>query len=477
MGKQEWAVPLEAYAQKLIDEFQVPGAMVAVAKNGELFYEKAFGYRDREEQWPVNLDTVFGIGSITKSFSCVAIMQLQEQGKLSVHDPVVTYLPEFRTPDEEQTKAITIHHFMTHTLGFPPLPSLIPAMQRSLEADPTAADLLKAFEAQCQKPIDTFEELMAYIGDLSFELIGKPGEQFSYSNDAFGLLGAIVERVTGKSYEAYVKDHILQPLGMDRSVFHVEELGADDNCAMLYTPQVQEGVREVLRAPLWWDSPSMRAAGFLKASARDMLQYAELFRTGGLGKGTRIISEESTAQMVTPHAKIDPLRSYGYGLGILPFSEGRTLVQHTGGLKGITAQMFIIPEEGITGILLTNMDDAPITDLTLGLLNSVFERPIDTQYATFANYEASLAELQTCTGTFKSGEGDEVKVRFDENEGKLVLILDKTELPLRPIEKDAFVFTRRGIDTVVHFVRNTAGEVKRFALFSRQLPKVEVVNA
>ncbi|MED4754568.1 serine hydrolase domain-containing protein [Brevibacillus choshinensis] len=473
MKTHEWAPSYEAYVQKLIDEFQVPGAIVAVAKDGELFYEKTFGHRDREEQTPVNLDTVFGIGSITKSFTCLAIMQLQEEGKLSVNDPVVTYLPEFRTPDEAHTKAITIHHFMTHTLGLPPLPSLIPAMQRSLEADPTAAELLKHFETYGNQPIDTFEELMAYIGELKFELLGPPGTEFSYSNDAFGLLGTIVERVSGQTYESYVQEHILQPLGMGRSVFHVEELGEDDNIAMLYTPKVTEGARKVLRAPVAWDSPSMRAAGFLKASARDMLRYAELYRTGGSSHGATIISGESVAQMVSPHAKIDPVRSYGYGLGVLPLTEQHTLIQHTGGIKGVTAQMLIVPEAGITAILLTNVDDAPITDLTLGLLNSLLGRPLETQYATFADYEVPLARLEQSQGTYKSGEGDEVNIRFDEGDGQLVLVMENTELPLRPIGEDAFLFTRRGIDTHVRFVRNPEGEIKRFAMGSRQLPKVE----
>lgn len=473
MKMHEWAASYEAYVQKLIDEFHVPGVIVAVAKDGELIYEKTFGHRDREEQTPVNLDTVFGIGSITKSFTCLAIMQLQEDGKLSVNDPVVTYLPEFRTPDEEHTKAITIHHFMTHTLGLPPLPSLIPAMRRSMEADPTATELLKHFENNGNEPLDTFEQLMAYIGELKFELLGPPGSEFSYSNDAFGLLGTIVERVSGKSYEAYVRENILNPLGMERSVFHVEELGEDDNVAMLYTPKVTEGVREVLRAPVWWDSPSMRAAGFLKSTARDMLRYAELYRTGGSSHGATIISSESVGQMVAPHAKIDAVRSYGYGLGVLSFSEGHSLIQHTGGLKGITAQMFIVPEAGITGILLTNVDNAPISDLTLGLLNSLFDRPLDTQYATFADYEMPLARLEQCQGMYLSGEGDEVDIRFDSAGGQLVLVLEQTDLPLRPIGEDAFLFTRRGIETPVHFVRNAVGDVKRCALWSRQLSKVE----
>ncbi|MFS0916582.1 serine hydrolase domain-containing protein [Brevibacillus sp. 179-C 1.1 NHS] len=472
MKMHEWEASFEAYTQRLMEEFQVPGAIIAVAKDGELTYEKAFGYRDREEQAPIDLDTVFGIGSITKSFTCLAIMQLQEEGKLSVHDPVVTYLPEFRTPDEAQTKSITIHHFMTHTLGFPPLPSLIPAMLPSLKADPTAEELLHHFEAHCKHPIDTFEDLMAYIEKLPFELLGPAGTEFSYSNEAFGLLGAIIERVSGKTYEAYVHEHILQPLGMERTVFHVEELVEQDNCTMLYTPRMNDGVREVVRAPGWWDSPSMRAAGFLKSSARDMLRYAEIYRTGGLSQGTQMLSRESVKQMTAPHAPIDLTRSYGYGLGVLPFSEDYTLITHTGGLKGMTAQMIIVPEAGVTGVLLTNMDDAPITNLTLGLLNSLFGRPLETQFATFNDFDVPLARLQQCPGTYQSGEGDTVKIGIDEANSQLVLALGSEEFSLRPVGEDTFLFTRHNADTLVRFVRNRDGEINRLALGSRQLPKV-----
>lgn len=470
MKMNEWEASFEAHVQRLMDDFQVPGAIIAVAKDGEITYEKAFGYRDREEQAPIDLDTVFGIGSITKSFSCMAIMQLQEAGKLSVHDPVITYLPEFRTPNEAQTKSITIHHFMTHTLGFPPLPALIPAMLHSLKADPTAEALLHHFEAECKHPIDSFEELMTYIGDLPFELLGPAGTEFSYSNEAFGLLGAIIERVSGKTYEAYVQEHILQPLGMERSIFHVEELGEDDNVTMLYT-RLKGGEQEVVRAPGWWDAPSMRAAGFLKSSARDMLRYADIYRTGELLKDTRIISEDITEQMISSHVRIDSTRSYGYGLGVIPLSDDYTFITHTGGLKGMTAQMFIIPEAGVTGILLTNMDDAPITNLTLGLLNSMLGRPLETQFATYADFEVPLPQLQQCPGTYKSGEGDVVEIRFDEAGGQLVLVLGTDAFPLRSIWKDAFLFTRHKVDSHIRFVRNPVGEIKRLAMGSRQLSK------
>src|SRR5699024_7786708 len=99
----------EHYCDTILKQYQVPGFALGLAKDGKSRYEQGFGFRDREEQLPLSSDTVFGIGSITKAFTAVAILQLQEKGKLSVHDPVTNYLPEFKTPDEEQTKQMTIH--------------------------------------------------------------------------------------------------------------------------------------------------------------------------------------------------------------------------------------------------------------------------------------------------------------------------------------------------------------------------------
>ncbi|WP_188624710.1 serine hydrolase domain-containing protein, partial [Caldalkalibacillus thermarum] len=231
----------EDYAQGLIDKYQIPGVGIAFAKNGDIIYWKGFGYRNVENKLPVTLDTVFGIASVTKSFTCAAIMHLQEAGKLDVQDPVIKYLPEFKAGTPEQTKKMTIHHFMTHTAGLPPLPSLKYANKRSIDADPSAQDYpgLKVKEDD-QGPIDTYEQLMEFIAGLDFELLGEPGTEFSYSNDAYALLGAIVERVSGKFYESYLKENILEPAGMVNTCFLIEELGDHDDVTSLYAAKKTE---------------------------------------------------------------------------------------------------------------------------------------------------------------------------------------------------------------------------------------------
>ncbi|MEC0304312.1 serine hydrolase domain-containing protein [Terribacillus saccharophilus] len=111
----------EQYSDDILKKYKVPGFAIGLAKDGELCYEKEFGHRDMEDELPLSADTVFGVGSITKAFTATSILQLQEKRKLSVKDPVIKFLPEFKTPNEEQTKQMTIHHFLTHTSGIPPL--------------------------------------------------------------------------------------------------------------------------------------------------------------------------------------------------------------------------------------------------------------------------------------------------------------------------------------------------------------------
>ncbi|SCW64253.1 Beta-lactamase [Paenibacillus tianmuensis] len=202
MNNREWSQSFEKYMRKTMEAVPLAGASVGLAKDGELAYHQGFGYRDIEEKAEITPDTIFGIGSVTKSFTCVALMQLQEAGKLSVHEPAVNYLPEFRLKDGQSVENITIHHFMTHTSGIPASPSLGYAMKRTMLGDPAVDEL--DYDIEQHEPIDTYEELMDYIASLDFELLGPPGSLPDYNNDCYALLGAIIERVSGISYEQYV---------------------------------------------------------------------------------------------------------------------------------------------------------------------------------------------------------------------------------------------------------------------------------
>ncbi len=482
MNKENWTLVFEDYANKILDPKMVPGAIIALAKDGEQIYEHAFGYSDVELQQEITLDTVFGIGSITKSFSCIAILQLEEAGKLSVTDPVVTHLPQFRFGDEEASGQIAIHHFMSNSSGIPPLSSLFGAMRRSIEGDPDYSHFLPPFDTKSIQElayIDTYDDLLAYLSASGLSLLGGAGSQFSYSNDAFGLLGAIIEKVSGMPYEVYVKKHILEPAGMTNTGFSISDLPEDTAISTLYTKRLTDGKPELFASPYWLDAPAQRAAGFLKSTARDMLRFAEIFRTGGCAGDVRILSEVSVTQMMTPHIGIDSFIHYGYGLFITPSPHyhGGSLVEHSGGIKGVSAQMHFLPEAGITGIVLINADGAfAVRGLLAAALNALHERPVDTPEFSYPSYVPGTPAMTEYSGDYSSSEGSCVSVSLSGETLNISVKMGEIEraIPLVPVGPDQFIAELgHGMSNSVIFYRDENRRVCRILFGFRQLTKAD----
>lgn len=461
----------EEYAEGLIEKYKIPGTAIGFAHNGRKIYEKGFGYRNIEMKLPVTMDTVFGIASVTKSFTCMAIMKLQEQGKLSVHDPVIKYLPEFSTPTDA-TEKMTIHHFMTHTAGLPPLPSLIYAKKRSLDHDPSAKDYpgLKIEQDDTRGPIDTYEQLMEFIAGLEFELLGEPGTQFSYSNDSYALLGTIVQRVSGISFEQFVKENILEPSGMEHTCFEIEEIGDYENITSLYAARESDHGIEVYEAPVWWESPSMRGAGALKSTVNDMLKYAEIIRNKGIIGENQILTEESVQQMITPYIECSPGRFYGYGFMITPEFHGATLVEHGGNLKAIASQLCIIPEKGITGMILTNLAGVPAVTIMSGALNDLEDRPVEATPYSADKKVLTTEQLKEYEGLYKSNEG--MSLTITVKKGELDFVSLGTASPIHCVGEDLFLAIVKDQKELIRFVRDEGGRIERIAYHMRQFPKV-----
>ncbi len=176
MKNESWIATFETYAEKVMKESHLPGVAIGLAKDGQVLYEKGFGFRDVENQLQVTSDTVFAIGSITKSFTCVALMQLQEKGKLSLHDPIKKYLPDFRLKNEKYADQMTIHHFMTHTSGIPDLQTFPMVMYESLTEDDFRYDPTIQGNKEEVEPIQTYEKYLEYLGQLDFDMLSEPGE-------------------------------------------------------------------------------------------------------------------------------------------------------------------------------------------------------------------------------------------------------------------------------------------------------------
>lgn len=424
---------LEEAGQKLIEKYKVPGAIVSLSKNGEKIYSSAMGYRNREEELLVTGDTAFGLASVTKSFTCAAIMHLQENGKLNVLDKVSTYLPEFRIKNKEKLDKIRIHHFMTHSSGLPPMSALEYAMKKPSEDNPS--EYVHVGDNKEQPILHTYEDLMEYIADQNVELFADSGVQFSYSNEAYSLLGAIIERVSGQSYESYIYQYIVDPCGMKHTRFTFEEMEGHDNCTISYGKKGDK--KEIEADKDWITSSSMQATGFLKSTANDMLQYAELYLNKGLVNGKRILSEESINEMLKPHMKVYQDQYYGYGLEIIPNYFGHTYIGHGGSLRAVSSRFGFILEKELAGIVLTNLIGVPAAKLLRNAFNIHLGEDMDANHVNYEEYDIDLAVLSSYTGKYKSDEGADITLEMKD--GKLVFINEDGEYPTKFISKTELI--------------------------------------
>ena len=462
----------EVYANKLVEENHIPGVGVGLNKNGERLYEKGFGHRDVENGLEITPDTIFGIASMTKSFTCVAIMQLQEAGKLSVHDKILNYLPEFRTADMEKTEQITIHHLMTHTAGIPPISTHVFARKRSIDQDPSAKDYLDLdLVNNTGSAIDTYEDMFDFIAELNYEPLASAGTSFSYSNDSYGLLGVIISRVSEQSYEDYVTDHILKPAKLERTFFDLKKLDSFENVTRLYAAKTTEEGVTVYPTEIWWDAPAMRAAGYLKSTINDILRYLEIYRNEGMVDGVRILSKESVNQMVYPHFEYSNGIFYGYGLRITPDYYGETLIEHGGGLKGVSSLMFMLPEKGLTGVALSSLASVPSGRLLMGALNVLEGRQAEATHVQFETKPIDEKELEKFVGSYTSGEGMSVKI--DVKDGQLRHFTGGTYNPLRHVGQNTFVGIEKNKQDTIRFISNEKGVVDRVFYGSRQILRDE----
>ncbi|GAA3408008.1 serine hydrolase [Paenibacillus hodogayensis] len=468
MTEPDWKL-FEDDTNVLMEKYRIPGIAVAVARHGQIEFERGFGVRD-EAGSAVTPDTVFGIASITKSFTCMAILQLQEAGKLKVTDPVVKYLPEFRTPNPQHTEQVAIHHLMTHTAGLPPLPTVAKGMVSFMNKG-----LPDSGGEHAPGFIHSLEHLLERIGQLDYELLGPPGTEFSYSNDGFALLGGIAGRVSAKPFADLIEETIAKPAGMMRTVFDRIRLPEGTHTTDLFIRNGQGGIQA---SPHWEGAPAVLGSGFLWSTLSDLMRYMELFRTGGTVGGERILSEQSVREMLHPHAALGIGNGYGYGMMVLPNAGGIgvTLIGHNGGQRGISSRMSLIPEKGLTGVVLTNLADVPASRILRGAMNAAQGLAPSAPLRTFPDFTPDPGELDRYAGTYQSMEGGTDVVTFHEGVLRISPSAQAEGEPLRPFAPDLFTVSAGEEQLPVRFIRNRQGNVVRVLLRSRQLTKINDIS-
>ena len=328
------AVELERRVLHEQRDQRLPSIAAAVLRDGELVWEAAVGAADVTAGRDATPDTQYRLGSITKTFTAAAIMQLRDAGKLDLEDALDKHV-------DAAAHAPTLRRLLSHTSG----------LQRETHDDAW----LKARFADVP-------ELLETLGDA--EQVLPPGARFHYSNLAFALLGVVVERVSGIPYAQYVQEKLLAPLGLTRTSFEPQEPAAIGYVVLPYV----EGVWE--EAPV--QTGAWIAAGQMWGTVRDLCTWAAFLA----GPDESVLSRSSVEEMRTVQTIDDHVRwSGGYGLGLMLQRDGdRILAGHGGSMPGFIAAVYVSPADKVGVGILTNSSSAGLGELAMKLVGATVEQ-------------------------------------------------------------------------------------------------------
>ena len=324
---------LDLWVQEQMAYQQIPGLSVGVVYDQEVIWSKGYGVEDLESQEPVTPATLFRLGSVTKLFTATAILQLRDQGRLRLDDPVARHLSGFDLQSTfEGAPEITLRHLLTHTAGLP------------REA---------AFPYWTTHEFPTSEEINAALRTQS--AIYPPDKTYKYSNLGMALLGEVVAAVSGQTYADYIQQHIFEPLGMIRSAVVPAE---EDRLQMAtaYMRRQPDGSREVME---YYETKGMAPAANIVSSVDDLAQFAALHLRAAPESGDGEVVKASTLhEMQRPHWVYSSW-SGGRGLGFgISRRNDKTLVSHGGWIGGNRTHLLLAPGDDLAIIAMVNADDA-----------------------------------------------------------------------------------------------------------------------
>ena len=328
---------------RLNNEYGQFNGSVLVAENGKVIFKKGFGMANMEWEVPNQPDTKHRLGSVTKQFTAMLILQLVEEGKLDLKAPITTYLPDF---PKERGDIITIHHLLTHTSGIPNFT--------------TFPDYIKDISINTFSP----DALIKIFADSSLQF--KPGEKYSYSNSGYILLGVIIEKVSGKPYEQILHEKILDPLKMNNTGYDHHETILKNRAS---------GYENKLRNADYIDMSVPFSAGALYSTVEDLYLWDQALYNETL------LSLKTRDLLFKPYIKAGD-GSYGYGWHVDIKSIGNThdsvlVLSHSGVINGFNTSIQRIPSDKHLIVLLNNTGGAALIEMTTAIINILY----NTSYA------------------------------------------------------------------------------------------------
>jgi CubicO group peptidase (beta-lactamase class C family) len=375
---------LDAFAARVLKEFEVPGLAVAIVKDGKVVLAKGYGVRKLGEPTPVDENTLFGIASNTKAFTAALLAMLVDEGKISWDDPVVKHLPGFQLYDPYVTREMTIRDLLTHRSGlglgagdllwWPP-------------TDYSREEIVRRF--RFVKPESSFRS------------------RYAYDNVLYLVAGQVITAVTGKSWDDFIKERIFTPLGMATSNTSVAALISSANAATPHA-RIDGSLRLLSPQPL----DNVAPCGAINSSVAEVAKWmiAQLNR-GRIDESRRLFSERQSremwsAQTITPLSELPPhlaalrtnFSAYALGWGLSEYRGSKT-VSHTGGLLGFVSRVTLVPDLNLGIVVLTNQQSGgAFLSLTYRIMDHFMNAPAADWIAAFKKFEemgkARAAEVE-----------------------------------------------------------------------------------
>ncbi len=409
-AQKNYSDQLDKYALAQMNVKGFSGAVLVMQKN-KVLLKKAYGLADREWNIANTTDTKFRIGSITKQFTAACILQLIEQGKLNLDDKLSKFIPGFPKGD-----SVTLHMLLNHTSGI------------ASYTDQT--DFIKV-------ATQTFsnDSMISFFKSRPYNF--SPGSKFQYNNSGFFLLGYIIEKVSGQSYENYLRAHILDKLGMMNT-------GADKLDSIL--PMRARGYSKVKSKYVNADFISLAwpfSAGILYSTVDDMYKWDRALY------GTSVIFSSSKQKMVTPGKS-----NYGYGI-VIDSLENHLRIWHNGGIPGFVSNISRYVNDDVCIIVLSN-DDFNADGVANGLAGIVFDMPVEFPYI-HKEIKIDPAILDRYLGKYNAF----LTLEVIKKEGKLYRHRDGTpDIELKP-ESETKFFYADDSDRQLEFEIDKTGKVTK----------------
>ena len=470
---------IEQSILRAMDEFQVPGMAVSVVHDGDVFYSAGHGILEIDAKEPVDDKTLFQIASVSKAFTAAALALLVDEGKLEWDAPVIDYLPEFRMYDSWVTREFTIRDLLTHRSGLPL----------------GAGDLLMFPEGKTSR--QEIIHAMRYLKpSTSFR------STFAYDNLLFIIAGEVVGRVSGQSFEAFLEQQLLTPLGMQDCTATLGRVGPQ---AIKATPHMLvDGEMQTTRAGI---TEASAAAGGINCSAASMARWMAFVLNNGLtAAGDQLISTEQFEQLLKPVTLLDQppymveqagshLGAYALGWGVSTF-YGQPMLSHGGGLWGMTSYIALLPSQGLAVFASNNqMSAAPravVNDVLdqfltgtsaeagkdwIGIFNDAYKSRRSEGAETVALAEESRSKtstpslpLEAYAGTYRDAWYGDIHISLGDD-GQLWFRSERNEPlngPLEHFQYDTFIarWTDRQLmaDAYVSFSLNPEGGIERIRM-------------